>query len=393
MRPRLSIGTMLTVALLVVPNSAGAPAVAPHDLLTVAGFDRPDDGGLSWLLIADDQLGGGTAARLSRVSPGAGGSAGALRLEARLGDAPPTFAGVWGPIDPQGELSDLGGYRAVRFWARGDGGSFRVGVRAGVGAATGNFVAPFVAAAEWTRITVPLDDLVAQRPGGDGDWDRESVGWIGFTTGPGAAGDAVLEVDEVELVPAIPVSRSRRARPQAPPVGGEWRTLAEDAAGDGGGGRLPDARALAYLYDREGDRLWFRFDLEAPLSGDWLGVNLAVDTDLDPGNGMAWWGTNGGFHFDRLVTVWLSRAAAGDYQGVVGVADAAGAGEMWPTNVLAGGVDFSFGDGNRRIYVGVPRTALDDDLEMNVLGVVGSAFVPSDELPDGTTGAPLRASL
>src|SRR5262245_32146399 len=101
-----------------------------------------------------------------------------------------------------------------------------------------------------------------------------------------------------------------------------WHELATDAASDGKSPRLPDAKSLAIAYDERHDEVWFRIGLQQAPPKASIGLNLALDTDLDQTNGTAWWGVQSGYRFDRLVTVWV-RDVGSAYQGFVGVADSA----------------------------------------------------------------------
>src|SRR4029450_5455008 len=91
----------------------------------------------------------------------------------------------------------------------------------------------------------------------------------------------------------------------------EWKELATDAAHDGKQERLPDATSVAACGDPGHSRAWFRITLAGATPARWLGANLALDVDGDPANGMAWWGANKEFHFDRLVSGFGSAPGGG----------------------------------------------------------------------------------
>jgi hypothetical protein len=252
-------------------------------------------------------------------------------------------------------------------------------------------MAPMEAGAEWTRVTVPFTRLQAAKEGAAA-LDLHAVRWLGVTTS--RAGRYQVDVDDVEIYGSRAAARLRprdaptfslrfdaSALAAAPP--GPWRDLAEDASGDGKQKALPDATALASCADPAHDRLWFRIVLAAALPKRWFGVNLALDVDGDPGNGMAWWGTNTAFHFDRLVTVYGFAARPG-YQGMIGIADAA--------EVQAGNMFGSRGErvlvvldpAKPAILVGIPRSALGEAKgPVRVVAAVGSAMQHNDDVPDG----------
>lgn len=160
-----------------------------------------------------------------------------------------------------------------------------------------------------------------------------------------------------------------------------WRELAADPASDGKSPRLPDARSLAFAYDEKRDEVWFRIGLEASPPRSYVGLNLALDGDLDQANGTAWWGVQSGFRFDRLVTVWL-RDVGDCYQGFVGVADSAMvAGGRFGTPLPAR-IRTARDEAGRFLFVGLARRELDVDGRFDVVATVGSSMMANDSVPD-----------
>lgn len=183
--------------------------------------------------------------------------------------------------------------------------------------------------------------------------------------------------------PALGQTAVRKVRLVDPPASGEviWRLLAREESGDGSSSRLPDATALSYAI--VGSMVWFRVDLAAEPDPRWLGVNVAVDSDLDTTNGTPWWGSNSEFAFDRLLTAYLNRGD-GYWQGMVGLADAEGAGRGEIdsiTHEVKVGVDRE----RPAIVLGVERRLLDDDGHYRLVATVGSSFLNNDDVPN--TGA------
>jgi hypothetical protein len=120
-----------------------------------------------------------------------------------------------------------------------------------------------------------------------------------------------------------------------------------------------------------------------------MGMNLAFDVDGDPENGFGWWGANTSFKFDRLVTVWCFRVAAG-CQGYIGVADAA---EVASGTFVSGGADklrIAIDSGRRAFVVGVPRDLLKPrSSQIRLVAAVGSALLYGDDVP-GQGAATIR---
>ena len=107
----------LLLVLILVPRLAGpGPEVWRFDDFEDSNLEAGP--GLNWIVIADDQLGGSTEARISNRSDGAAGTKRSLRFEGvTRGGTPRPFAGVFAPLDGEGLLVDLSAYRGVRFQA------------------------------------------------------------------------------------------------------------------------------------------------------------------------------------------------------------------------------------------------------------------------------------
>ena len=206
---------------------------------------------------------------------------------------------------------------------------------------------------------------------------------------PGVAADAVDEL--LDLRPdfrmarafLLPFVKERPALVAKAWSGLTWTELDGEPPGDGGAPGLPDAVAVSYCDDAASGQLWIRVHLWEPVPRGAFGVNLVCDTDGSPTNGSAWWGGNGDFRFDRLVSAWVARDAAGRYRGAVGVTDDRGAmaGEM--TNLGDGTVGFGVDDAENAIVLRVPWSALGDRERLRFVVAVGTNAQWNDDLPDG----------
>src|SRR5215216_6790240 len=85
------------------------------------------------------------------------------------------------------------------------------------------------------------------------------------------------------------VSKVQLLRPEKLPHL-SWQSLASEGQGDGLFAKLPDAKELAYALAPKGDLIWFKVRVHEPLPEDWFGINVAIDSDGNPDNGMSWWG-------------------------------------------------------------------------------------------------------
>jgi hypothetical protein len=388
---------LLPAVLLFLPVAAALGSSPEPQAWTLDDFENGEHvsaHGLAWIGLGDDLMGGNSSVVLERVAGGANGTGHALRVKGNVGDKAPAFTGAWVPLEGGARPVDLGAFEAIRFKARGEG-AFQAGLRRGPATSSTNFMAPFAVGPEWKTIEIPFETLKPIGPGAAGAvWSTQEVHWLGIGTATGSHGAFHLDVDDVELVShrsgarPSPVAQAGPARAvrlssPAPPAGGDWRELGSDPAGDGKNAALPDATSVAVLNASDG-RVWFRVRLRDAVPEHWLGVNLVLDTDGDPANGMEWWGVNKAFHFDRLVSVWLFRT--GDaYQGVAGIADAAA---VTAGDFMASGNDVAFSVQREpsAFLVGVPRSALGSGTApLRLVLAVGSAFMHNDDVPD--TGA------
>ncbi len=153
-----------------------------------------------------------------------------------------------------------------------------------------------------------------------------------------------------------------------------WQPFLTDAANDGKAPQHPDVIRV----DRaeNGDRLWYRVTFREPLPKS-FGVNLVVNRSGDPATGMKWWGTGSNFHFDRLVTAWITRD--GDrYFGRVGMTDDDGARGSKIIKIPVD-VQLAMADGDRSVMVGVPKSALELTDSSAILVAGGSHLVWNDD--------------
>lgn len=153
-----------------------------------------------------------------------------------------------------------------------------------------------------------------------------------------------------------------------------WTPFLTDAAGDGKTATLPDVVSVDRATD--GDRVWYRVTYREPLPRS-FGVNLVVNRSGDPATGMRWWGGGSTFHFDRLVTAWITRD--GDrYFGRIGVTDDEGARGVRFAK-LSSDVQLAMSEDNRSVMIGVPREAIDLTDASTVVVAGGSHLVWNDD--------------
>ena len=194
----------LSLVLLLFSFFAGAASWAQDGNLVVADFEGgkvETVSGLALAVIADEQLGGLSEARLTLSRPGAKAAGSALRISFRVADgfAYP-FSGVWAMLGAEGLATDLSAYRGLRFYARGQGGAYLAGVGQFASGQLMRYMAPFEAKPEWTLIELPFDKLKPSPPTGKASaFVPKDVTSIGFSAPAQLRGEIDLEIDELEV--------------------------------------------------------------------------------------------------------------------------------------------------------------------------------------------------
>jgi hypothetical protein len=215
-----------------------------------------------------------------------------------------------------------------------------------------------------------------------GLWDAQAHAWSIYTRiaqdEPNAppmramAAKLVAERPDFDLGQQLAGFVAERRFVAAPAV--TWQPFLTDAANDGKSPQHPDV--LSVDRAENGDRLWYRVTFREPLPRS-FGVNLVVNRSGDPATGMKWWGNGSNFHFDRLVTAYITRD--GDrYFGRVGLTDDDGA---RGAKIIKFPIDIqlAMSDDQRSVMLGVPKTALEltDSSTMIVAG--GTHLVWNDD--------------
>lgn len=147
--------------------------------------------GAGWSVTDDKMAQGRSEARLAVVDGGANGSAKALEITGQISDAVP-YAWAGAMFSPGATMMapvNLSSKREIRFWARGDGQSYRVMVFA-----QSKGMVPqsrsFVAAPEWKEYVFPLADF--------GGIDGKDLMAVIVTGGP-RPGAFTIRIDDVRI--------------------------------------------------------------------------------------------------------------------------------------------------------------------------------------------------
>jgi hypothetical protein len=156
-----------------------------------------DDGSLTtrfgagWATSTDLQAGGGSSAAIGVVDGGANGTAKSLSITGTVaGPLPYAWSGAMfspgaGPMQP----ANLSAKKEIRFWAKGDGQTYRLMAFAQSRGMT-PLVQTFVAGPEWKEIVIPFAAL--------GGTDGHDLMTLMFLGGP-RPGTFALQIDDVRL--------------------------------------------------------------------------------------------------------------------------------------------------------------------------------------------------
>lgn len=164
-----------------------------------------------------------------------------------------------------------------------------------------------------------------------------------------------------------------------------WNEIASDGQGDGANPSLNDGKSLSWYYNSATDSLWFRVEVYGPMATNAFGVNIVLDTDGNPANGDAWWGNNGGFRYDRLITAWVTRSGQ-NYVGTIGVADPGGVAANDYGNLHRNNLQVIVDQAQNSYLIGVLRSDVDTDGNMRAIAAVGSNQYWNDDIPNSGAG-------
>jgi hypothetical protein len=172
---------------------AAATAPAGSELGLVSDFEGAQPTaqyGAGWLVSTDQLVGGKSVAQAHIVSRGAHGSKGALQISGTVdGALPYAWAGsMFFPGPKPMTVANLSARKTIRFWAKGDGKTYRVIVFTQSSGQTPP-TQTFEAGSDWKEFSMPLAQFQT-----DG---RDMIGLL-FTGGP-APGAFSFEIDDVRI--------------------------------------------------------------------------------------------------------------------------------------------------------------------------------------------------
>ena len=182
------------------PDSPEAAPPAPEDA-RISDFDGGVQGskfrlaarfGFGWQITTDAMRGGKSTADFELVSPGAGGSSGALAVsgEVRSGFLFPWAGIIYFPAETPMGAVNFSSKTTLAFQVRGDGGTYSVMLFSGAGQPGMPARVSFDTSSEWRRVVIPLDEFEGADPA--------HLRGLAFTAGP-APGKFAFAIDEVAV--------------------------------------------------------------------------------------------------------------------------------------------------------------------------------------------------
>ena len=207
MRTRITVLSVLFLTCLCVLGLrgdavSGAGAAQAATPIVVDDFEDGDltsKAGTNWYKISDSIAGGSSRPELEVVADGAGRSKRSLRLSGTLTSdfkfGP--FAGVG--VSIASETRDLSGYTGIRFYARGDGGKYRISVPCAAVRDHNEFGKDFTAGPAWRLYSFPFSQL-AQQPGWGSPvrWSGRDVQGVELVATGGARGFN-MQIDQISF--------------------------------------------------------------------------------------------------------------------------------------------------------------------------------------------------
>jgi imidazolonepropionase-like amidohydrolase len=170
-----------------------APAPAGSESGLISDFDEGATPtakfGFGWSVSTDSIRGGQSTAQMKVVAGGAEGSKGALQIDGTIVENAVAWSGaIFFPGSAPMTPANLSNKKAITFWTKGDGHSYRVMVYS----QTNGYIPQmqsFVAGPEWTKVTMPLSAFAT---------DGHDVMGIFFGAWS-SAGPFILAIDNVRL--------------------------------------------------------------------------------------------------------------------------------------------------------------------------------------------------
>jgi hypothetical protein len=184
------------------PATAATKTVVPKvKIVDFEGKATPWE--LSWIAVTDSVMQGKSKATISIVPDGAAGTKQSLKIVGSviLANNPYVmFAGAGSRFDGGKTIYDVTSYTGIKFWAKGDGNTYRIDLPA---AAVTDFMfhsfsfTPPIG--EWKEYKIPFNGFKQMPFGKKVQWTGTDIQGVQFFTVGGPIEKFLLQVDEIEF--------------------------------------------------------------------------------------------------------------------------------------------------------------------------------------------------
>lgn len=161
----------------------------------------------------------------------------------------------------------------------------------------------------------------------------------------------------------------------------DWIKLADDQAQDGKRENSADGKAFYYHYDIQTDTLWFKLELYNEISEEKPAVSVSIDTDTDQSTGVAWYGANASYTFEKMLSVGPINKEGEMYYGYNGITNQEGVSAGDWINEKQAVLAFYTDQSGKAYFIGVKRSDISPNLQqINVIGSVGKNALWNDDI-------------
>ncbi|MCI0662586.1 MAG: CIA30 family protein [Acidobacteria bacterium] len=157
--------------------------------------------GTKWDFFTDKSRGGTSTVQGTIAQDGAEKSKKSFQLSGRVTtDFQYGYAGASLSLNPERKDKDLTGYSAIRFYARGDGGRYRVELWSSAIKGGDHYGKDFIATRDWMLVEIPFSQLSQIGFGMAAPWTGTDVHSLGFMTASQPREKYLLQIDEIMFV-------------------------------------------------------------------------------------------------------------------------------------------------------------------------------------------------
>ncbi len=197
----IAIFAILTFAAATFAGDIVKTVVPKPKIVDFEGKKMPTD--FYWIGVTDSLMQGKSKVAATIVADGAAGSKQSLKIEGSVivGTNPYImFAGAASRFQAEKSLYDVSSFTGIKFWAKGDGNTYRIDLPAVAVTDYMFHYAPFTPpTGEWKEYKIPFADLKQMPYGKKVAWTGTDIQGVQFFTVGGPIEKFSLQVDEIEF--------------------------------------------------------------------------------------------------------------------------------------------------------------------------------------------------